>query len=97
MITRIGEAKSVRLFRRSRNGKSSSFCAGTLFVTFRAGWTATSSNESAQSIQPFIPGKVLGDLDGNPLFLPCRPCRIASWLERNASVDCGATLRLRLD
>ena len=26
-------------------------------ATFRAGWTATSSNESVQSIQPFIPGK----------------------------------------
>jgi hypothetical protein len=23
---------------------------------FRAGWTATSSNESVQSTQPFIPG-----------------------------------------
>ena len=33
------------------------FCAGILWVTFRAGWTAKSSNESVQNIQPFIPGE----------------------------------------
>jgi hypothetical protein len=30
-------------------------------------------------------------------FLPCRPCRIARCIERNASVDGGATLRLRVN
>ena len=33
------------------------FCAGILWVAFRAGWTATSSNKSVQNIQPFIPGE----------------------------------------
>ena len=33
------------------------FCAVILCVSFRAGWTATSSNESVQNIQPFTPGK----------------------------------------
>ena len=33
------------------------FCAGILWAAFRAGWTATSSNESVQNIQPFIPGE----------------------------------------
>jgi hypothetical protein len=33
------------------------FCAGILFVAFKAGWKVTSSNEYVQNIQPFIPGK----------------------------------------
>ena len=41
--------------------------------------TATSSNESVQSIQRFIPGeKTFVNLRTPLMFLPCRPCRIAA-------------------
>ena len=33
---------------------------------FRAGWKATSSNESAQSIQPFIAGESPWEFGGEP-------------------------------
>jgi hypothetical protein len=54
------------------------FCPGILSVTYRAGWTAISSIESAQDIQPFIPDKSPCDVVGELLFLPCRPCRSAA-------------------
>jgi hypothetical protein len=53
---------------------------------FEAGWTATFSNESLPTILPSIPDR------------PYPAAQAESRLkERNASVDGGATLRLRAD
>src|SRR4051794_40613004 len=68
--------------------------ADTQRMLFRAGWTISSSKESMQNTQRFIPGS---SFVGRAALLAC--CTLPDMLcfQWHASVDGGTTLGLRFD